>query len=401
MYCTRKVTDDIVWVGGSDRRLALFENLFPLPEGVSYDSYVILDEKTALMDTADASIGQQFLENVESTLNGRKLDYLVIDHMEPDHCAAVAQVVCRWPEVKLVGNTKTFQILGQFFNMPLEGRSIVVKEGDTLSLGRHTLSFVMAPMVHWPEVMMTYDSTDKVLFSADAFGTFGAFHGTIFADEADFQNHCLNEARRYYTNIVGKYGAQVQAVLKKAAGLEISVLCPLHGPIWRKDIAWFLEKYDRWSRYQPEENGVVIVYGTMYGHTGNAAELLANLLATRNVPNICVYDISKTHSSYVISDMFRYSNFVLASPTYNNNVYLPMDALLRDMAALNLQNRSYSLIENGSWAPVAAKKMGEQLAAMKSMQQVGTTLTVRSALKNEQMPQIEQLADAIAASLAG
>lgn len=400
MYCTRKVTDDIVWVGGSDRRLALFENLFPLPEGVSYDSYVILDEKTALMDTADASIGQQFLENVESTLNGRKLDYLVIDHMEPDHCAAVAQVVCRWPEVKLVGNTKTFQILGQFFNMPLEGRSIVVKEGDTLSLGRHTLSFVMAPMVHWPEVMMTYDSTDKVLFSADAFGTFGAFHGTIFADEADFQNHCLDEARRYYTNIVGKYGAQVQAVLKKAAGLEISVLCPLHGPIWRKDIAWFLEKYDRWSRYQPEENGVVIAYGTMYGHTGNAAELLANLLAAKNVPNICVYDISKTHSSYVISDMFRYSNFVLASPTYNNNLYLPMDALLRDMAALNLQNRSYSLIENGSWAPVAAKKMGEQLAAMKSMQQVGTTLTVRSALKNEQMPQIEQFADAIAASLA-
>ena len=240
----------------------------------------------------------------------------------------------------------------------------------------------------------------RSLFSAAAFGTFGAFHGTIFADEADFQNHCLDEARRYYTNIVGKYGAQVQAVLKKAAGLEISVLCPLHGPIWRKDIAWFLEKYDRWSRYQPEENGVVIAYGTMYGHTGNAAELLANLLAAKNVPNICVYDISKTHSSYVISDMFRYSNFVLASPTYNNNLYLPMDALLRDMAALNLQNRSYSLIENGSWAPVAAKKMGEQLAAMKSMQQVGTTLTVRSALKNEQMPQIEQFADAIAASLA-
>lgn len=399
MYCTQNITEDVVWVGGSDRRLAQFENLFPLPNGVTYNSYVIQDEKTALLDTADASIAHQFLENVEYTLADKPLDYLVINHMEPDHCAMIHEIVRRWPQVKLVGNSKTFKLLGQFFDFSLEDRCIEVKEGDTLNLGRHTLTFVMTPMVHWPEVMMTYDQTDKILFCADAFGTFGAFNGPIFADEVDFQHRVLEEARRYYTNIVGKYGMQVQTTLKKAATLDIQALCPLHGPIWRKDIPWFLEKYDRWSRYEPEEKGVVIVYGSMYGHTQNAAEVLANLLAQKNISNLRVYDISKTHYSYVISDLFCYSHFVLAAPTYNTGIYLPMEDLLHDMAALNLQNRTYSLIGNGSWAPLSAKKMAALLASMKNMQQVGEPLTIRSSLKKEQLPEMEQLAQAIADSL--
>lgn len=397
--CIQNVTKDIIWVGGSDRRLSLFENVFPLPDGVSYNAYVILDEKTALMDTADASIAARFLANVEGALSGRKLDYLVVNHMEPDHCAMIGEIVRRCPEVKLVGNAKTFRFMEQFFDFPLEGRTITVKEGDTLSLGRHTLHFIMAPMVHWPEAMMSYDSTDKVLFSADAFGTFGAFHGPIFADQTDFQVRYIDEARRYYTNIVGKYGPQVQAVLKKAAGLAIAMICPLHGPIWRKDLGWFLGKYDKWSRYEPEDKGVVIAYGSMYGNTESAAEELANLLAQKGVQALRVYDVSKTDSSYLISDMFRFSNFVLAAPTYNNDVYLPMHALLHDVAALSLQNRRYSLISNGSWAPVSGKKMQETLSSLKNMQQVGETLQFRSSLKETQLAQLDALAQAIYDSL--
>lgn len=399
MYCTQKVTDDIIWVGGSDRRLALFENLFPLPDGVSYNAYLIQDSKTALMDTADAAITRQFLENVEHALDGRELDYLIVNHMEPDHCAVIGEIVRRWPQVKLVGNAKTFQMIGQFFDFPLDDKCIQVKEGDTLDLGHHLLTFMMAPMVHWPEVMMTYDATDKILFCADAFGTFGAFHGSIFADEVDFQNRYADEARRYYANIVGKYGAQVQSVLKKAAKLDIAMLCPLHGPIWRQDIAWFLKKYDLWSRYEPEEQGVMIAYGSMYGNTSNMAEVLANLLAQKGVHALRVYDISKTDTSYLIADAFRYSNLVLAAPTYNNGIYLPMETLLHDMAALNLQNRRYSLLGNGSWAPISANKMNEHLSTMKGMQQVGEPLQIRSSLKPEQLPQLEALAQAVVDSL--
>lgn len=399
MYCTQKVTDDIIWVGGSDRRLALFENLFPLPDGVNYNAYLIQDSKTALMDTADAAITRQFLENVEHALDGRELDYLIVNHMEPDHCAVIGEIVRRWPQAKLVGNAKTFQLIGQFFDFPLDDKCIQVKEGDTLDLGHHLLTFMMAPMVHWPEVMMTYDATDKILFCADAFGTFGAFHGSVFADEVDFQNRYADEARRYYANIVGKYGSQVQSVLKKAAKLDIAMLCPLHGPIWRQDIAWFLKKYDLWSRYEPEEQGVMIAYGSMYGNTSNMAEVLANLLAQKGVHALRVYDISKTDTSYLIADAFRYSNLVLAAPTYNNGIYLPMETLLHDMAALNLQNRRYSLLGNGSWAPISANKMNEHLSAMKGMQQVGEPLQIRSSLKPEQLPQLEALAQAIVDSL--
>ena len=340
MYCTREVAPDVYWVGGSDRRLALFENMFPLPDGVSYDAYVILDDKTAALDTVDSAITGQYLENLDHVLNGRHLDYLIVNHMEPDHCAVIGEMVLRHPDLKLVGNKKTFQFISQFYDFPLEGRCIEVKEGDTLNLGRHVLTFVMAPMVHWPEAMVTYDTTEKILFSADAFGTFGAFHGHLFADEVDFQNRYADEARRYYTNIVGKYGSQVQAVLKKAGTIDIQTICPLHGPIWRKDLGWILDKYNHWSSYTPEEPGVVIAYASMYGNTQNAAEILANFLSEKGVKEIRVYDISKTHSSYVISDAFRFSNIVFAAPTYNNGIYFGMEALIRDMIRLHLQNQS-------------------------------------------------------------
>lgn len=399
MYCTRQIAENIYWVGGSDRRLQLFENMFPLPDGVSYDAYVILDEKTALMDTVDAAMGQQFLENVERLLQGRGLDYLVVDHMEPDHCALIGEIVRRWPAVQLVGNAGTFRMIKQFYDFPLEGHTLQVKEGDTLSLGSHTLHFVMAPMVHWPEVMMSYEEKEKILFSADAFGTFGAFHGNLFADEVDFPNRYVDEARRYYCNIVGKYGPQVQAVLQKAAGLDIALLCPLHGPVWRKDLTWFLDKYAHWSSYTPEEPGVVLAYASMYGHTANAVDLLADLLADAGVPGIRVYDISKTHSSYIIAEAFRFSHLVLAAPTYNAGLYFGMDALLRDMAGLHLQKRKVSLIENGSWAPTAGKAMRALVEGMQDMELVGEPLTIRSALKEAQLPALRQLAKDIAASV--
>ena len=314
MYCTRKITDSIHWVGGNDRRLALFENLFPVPNGVSYNSYVILDEKTVLMDTADPSIRSQFLENVQHVLNGRSLDYLVINHMEPDHCSAIADILALHPEVKLVGNAKTFQIMGQFYEISdLSDRSVIVKEGDTLELGSHTLTFAMTPMVHWPEVMVTYETSEKVLFSADAFGTFGALNGNIFNDEINFDRDWLNDARRYYTNIVGKFGVQVQNAIKKLSTFDIEIICPLHGPIWRTNISYLLDKYQLWSTYTPEEKSVVILYGSMYGNTENAANVLAAMLADKGIKNIAVYDVSSTHVSQCISESFRTSHIVLAA----------------------------------------------------------------------------------------
>ena len=399
MYCTREVAPDVYWVGGSDRRLALFENMFPLPDGVSYDAYVILDDKTAALDTVDSAITGQYLENLDHVLNGRHLDYLIVNHMEPDHCAVIGEMVLRHPDLKLVGNKKTFQFISQFYDFPLEGRCIEVKEGDTLNLGRHVLTFVMAPMVHWPEAMVTYDTTEKILFSADAFGTFGAFHGHLFADEVDFQNRYADEARRYYTNIVGKYGSQVQAVLKKAGTIDIQTICPLHGPIWRKDLGWILDKYNHWSSYTPEEPGVVIAYASMYGNTQNAAEILANFLSEKGVKEIRVYDISKTHSSYVIPDAFRFSNIVFAAPTYNNGIYFGMEALIRDMIRLNLQNRKVSFIGNGTWVPVCTKDMEKLATEMKNTTVVGDQVVIRSSVKEEQLAALDKLASDIAASL--
>lgn len=393
MYCTRKVTDDLYWVGGSDRRLSLFENIFPIPEGVSFNAYLLLDEKTVLFDTVDTCIGRQFLENVDTILGDRALDYLVINHMEPDHCSLIADLLLRYPNLQIIGNAKTFPMIEQFYNIKLEGRKLLVKEGDTFSCGRHTLHFIMAPMVHWPETMMTYDETDKVLFSGDAFGSFGALGGTIFNDELDFDRDWLDSARRYYTNVVGKYGAQVQNVLKKAQALDIHQICPLHGPIWRSSLNYIVKKYDLWSKYEPEVKGVLIAYASMYGNTENAANVLAAKLADTGIKNISVRDVSQTHVSHLIAESFKYSHLVLASPTYNSGIYPIMANFLEDMKALNLQNRTVALLENGTWAPSAAKQMAAKLAEMKNMTVLENSIVIKSALKDEQQEAINNLVD--------
>ena len=395
MYQTRNVTEEIVWVGASDRRLALFENIFPIPRGVSYNSYVLLDEKTVLLDTVDASVAGQFFENLEHVLADRTLDYLVVNHMEPDHCAMIADIVRRYPDVKVVGNAKTFGMMKQFFGTDYAERAIVVKEGDTLATGAHTLHFVMAPMVHWPEAMVTYDDKDKVLFSADGFGTFGALNGNIFADEVDFDRDWLDDARRYYTNIVGKYGASVQALLKKAAGLEIAVICPLHGPIWRENLGYILEKYQKWSTYEAEEKAVVIMYASMYGDTASAADALAGALSERGIRKIAVYDVSNTHVSELISEIFRASHLVFAAPTYNGGIYPVMENLLSDMKALAVQKKTVALMENGTWAAMAAKQMRERLSELKEVTVLDTQVTIKSAMLADQRAELEAFADAI------
>ena len=389
MHCTRKVTDGIHWLGANDRRLAKFENMFPIPRGVSYNSYVILDEKTALMDTADSSVAERFMENVEAVLDGRKLDYLVVQHMEPDHCANIAAIVEKYPEVTVVGNTKTMQMIGQFYSGTKMEHTLLVKEGDKLSLGEHELNFVTAPMVHWPEVMVTYESKEKILFSADAFGTFGALNGTIFDDEIFFDAIWMEDARRYYTNIVGKYGPQVQALMKKAAGLDIAMICPLHGPVWRTDLELLLEKYDQWSRYEAEEDGVLIVYGSMYGNTENAAEVLAAEIAEQGMKNIKMYDASVTDCSYLIAEAFRYNRIVIAAPTYNAGLFAPVEHFLNDMKALNVQNKKIGLLENGTWAPMAGKHMKASIESMKNMELVEPVLSIKSALQPGQMDEVK------------
>lgn len=396
MHCFRKVTDDLYWVGASDRRIELFENIFPLTKGVSYNSYLLLDEKTVLFDSADYAVGRQFLENVDAVLDGRSLDYLIVNHMEPDHCAMIDELVLRHPGLQIIGNAKTFPMIDQFFDFDLEGRKIVVKEGDTFSSGKHTLHFVMAPMVHWPEAMMTYDAEGKILFSADAFGTFGALNGNIFNDELDFDRDWLDEARRYYTNIVGKYGMQVQNVLKKAAGLDISMICPLHGPIWRTDLSYIIGKYDLWSKYEPEEKGVMIAYASMYGNTENMAEILAAMLAEAGVKKIRMHNISKTHVSELISDSFKYSHIVLAAPTYNNGIYPLMDNYLEDMKALALQNRTVAVLGNGTWAPQTTKLISAKVGEMKNMNLMEAAVTIKSSVKDAQMEELKTLSRQIA-----
>ncbi|MBC5687582.1 FprA family A-type flavoprotein [Mediterraneibacter sp. NSJ-55] len=399
MHNYRKITEDLYWVGGNDRRLELFENIFPLSKGVSYNAYLLMDEKTVLLDTADAAISRQFLENVTAALNGRSLDYLIVNHMEPDHCALIEDLLLRYPELKIIGNAKTFPLINQFYDLETEGKTVTVKEGDSLNFGRHTLHFVMAPMVHWPEVMMTYDETDKILFSADAFGTFGALNGNLFNDEIDFDRDWLDEARRYYTNIVGKYGMQVQNVLKKAAGLDILMLCPLHGPIWRNNLSYILDKYNTWSKYEPEEKGVMIAAASMYGNTENMAEIFASMLAEAGVKNICFHNISKTHVSELISDTFKYSHIVLAAPTYNNGIYPLMDNYLEDMKALAVQNRTFAVLGNGSWAPQSAKLIESKLGEMKNIRLITENFAVKSALKTEHTQLLKELAEKIAEEL--
>lgn len=394
-----KVTDDLYWIGGSDRRLALFENVYPIPRGVSYNSYVLLDEKTVLLDTVDASISGLFFENLEHVLNGRTLDYLIVNHMEPDHCAIIADVVRRYPDMKLVCNAKTVPMLKQFFDFPVDDRTVIVKEMDTLCTGKHTFAFVMAPMVHWPEAMVSYDTVDKILFSADGFGTFGAINGNLFADEVDFERDWLDDARRYFINIVGKYGVQVQNLLKKAATLEIKMICPLHGPIWRENLGWFIEKYDTWSSYKPENQAVMIAYASIYGNTQNAAEILASKLADKGVKNIAMYDVSVTDPSVIVSESFRCSHLVFAAPSYNGGIFTKMETVLSELKAHSLQNRTVAIMENGTWAPVAGKQMREIFAGMKNIELLEEGVTIRSAVKEAQEASLEALAEKIASSL--
>ena len=396
MVNVQTVAQDTLWIGGSDRRLALFENLFPLPDGVSYNSYAILDEKTAILDTADIAISDQYLENLAEVLKGRKLDYLILNHMEPDHCSQIQTVAALYPELTLVGNAKTFTMLGQFFPETAGIPRIVVKEGQTLSLGTHELTFVMAPMVHWPEVMFTFDSSTGVLFSADAFGTFGAIDAGIFMDGYDFEKQFLTQARRYYANIVGKYGVQVQSVLKKAANLPIKVICPLHGPIWRENLEIFIDKYRKWSTLTPEDDGIVVIYGSLYGHTASAAEAVAAKIAEKSGKKVRVYDVSKTHSSKLVAEVWRVGKVVIMSPTYNNGIYLPIDALLHDLAALDVKNRTFAVAQNGTWAPVSGKLIVEKLSALKNCTVLPGMLTIKSALHASDAEAVDTFAQMVA-----
>ena len=398
MYCTKRITDDMVWVGADDRRLAFFEGVYGVPDGVSYNSYLIKDEKTILFDTVDKAVCHNFFENLAHELGGRALDYLVISHMEPDHAATIGDVALRHPETTIVCNSKVKTMLQNYFHADLDSRLHIVAEGDVLSTGRHEFTFVMAPMVHWPEVMMTYDKTDKILFSADAFGSFGALNGRIFADECDFMHECIDEARRYYTNIVGKYGPQVQAALKKAAGLDIKLVCPLHSFVWREGFGDFLEKYLQWSSYTPEVEGVLIAYASVYGNTENAANILAARLCDRGV-KVKMYDTSVTPASYIVSDAFKYSHLVFAATTYNAGMFVTMEQLLNDIAAHNLQNRKVALIENGSWAPMSGKLMRGILEGLKGMEFIGDTVKVMSSLGEGQLEQLDKLAEAIAENI--
>ncbi|BDR69786.1 FprA family A-type flavoprotein [Clostridium tetani] len=398
MYCVRKITEDLYWVGGNDRRLALFENIHPIPKGVSYNSYLLLDEKTVLFDTVDWSICRQFIENVKGVLGNKPLDYMVINHVEPDHAACVEEIILRYPDVKIICTEKALMFMNQFgFN--IDEKVIEVKEGDTMSFGKHQVVFVSAPMVHWPEAMVTYDTTEGILFSADAFGSFGSLDGKLFNDEININRDWIDEGRRYYTNIVGKYGAHVQSLLKKAADLDIKIICPLHGPVWRNNLDYLLDKYDKWSSYEPEEKGVMIVYASMYGNTEAAANDLATRLVEKGMTNVAMYDVSKTHVSYLISETFKYSHVVLASVTYNLNIYPPMFNYIMDMKALNLQKRTFALIENGSWAPQSGQLMYKLLDEMKEMTILDNEISLNSTIKKDDIDSIEELAQNIIESM--
>lgn len=399
MYSVRKLTDDLYWIGANDHRLSLFENIHPIPRGVSYNSYILLDQKTVVFDTVDWSVCRQFLDNLKAVLNGRDLDYLVINHMEPDHAASMEEVLIRYPNVKVIATEKAFMLMTQF-GFDVEERKIQVKEGDTFSFGKHEFVFVEAPMVHWPETMVSYDTKDKILFSADAFGSFGALDGKMFNDEVNFDRDWIDEARRYFTNIVGKYGPFVQALLKKASTLDIRMICPLHGPVWRNDLEYFIDKHDKWSRYEPEEKGVMIAYASMYGNTEFAAQALATKLVERGIVNVSLFDVSNTHVSYLIAEAFRVSHIVLASVTYNLGIYPVMKAFLDDMKALNLQKRSVAVIENGSWAVKSGDLISEFVdKEMKRMNLIGDRVTLNSALTDENEADLDALADAIVESV--
>ena len=379
-----RITDTIKYVGVNDHKVDLFEGQYPVANGMAYNSYVILDEKIAVMDTVDANFTHEWLDKLEQVLDGRKPDYLIVQHMEPDHAANVANFLKVYPDTTVVANVKTFQMIYNFFGLTLEGQKLEVTNGGTLSLGNHQLTFVFAPMVHWPEVMVTYDSTDKVLFSADGFGKFGAL---------DVEEDWDDEARRYFIGIVGKYGAQVQSLLKVAATLDIRIICPLHGPVLSEDLGHYIGLYDTWSSYTPEEEGIVIAYTSVYGHTKKAVDLLADKLRSKGCPKVVVYDLARDDMSLALSDAFRYSKLILATTTYNASIYPFMHDYISRLVEHNFQNRTVGLIENGSWAPLAAKVMREMMAKCKKINWLDTTVKILSAINQENQDQLEAMAD--------
>ena len=389
----RKLAEDLYYIGVSDRKIALFENVYPVKDGMSYNSYFLDDEKTVLFDTVDKACSGQFFDNVDSILNSRILDYLVINHLEPDHSALIKDVIKKYPIIKIVCNQKAKQMLYQFFEFDedIENNFYIVKEGDSLNTGKHTLSFYMAPMVHWPETMVTYDIYNKTLFSADAFGSFGAINGNIFDLEVDFKDR-LSEYRRYYSNIVGKYGVQVNMLLNKAKNLDINIICPLHGLVIKDNIDLLFEKYNLWANYKPERDSVLIAYASVYGGTQNAVEILANELSKLGVKNIKMYDVSHTHSSYIISDIFEYSKIVLASTTYNNSIFVKMENLINDIIHHNVQNRKFAIIENGSWACCCGDLIKDYLSKLKNIDFIGEKINIKSSLKKLQEDEIKLLA---------
>lgn len=401
MYFTEQLRKDIYWVGVNDRRITRFENMFPLDHGVAYNSYVILDDKTCVMDAVDDSMINQYMENLDAVLQGRELNYLVVHHMEPDHCGSIINVLDKYPTAQLIGNKKTFQFFEQFYSEKYRDRYAEVKDGDTLSLGKHMLTFITAPMVHWPEVMMSYEQTEKIFFSADAFGGFGAMDGNVLASRATLDEHWVNEARRYYINIVGKFGPQVQALFNKALKYDISMICPLHSYVHdnEKSIAMMLDKYQKWSTYTPERKGVVIAYASMYGNMEQACDLLAQQLIQRGVSEVKMFDISNAHYSFIIAEMAKYSHAVIVPINYNSGIYYGMEAFLQDLIGTGWQNRSVALMAGWSWGGKGLEITQEILGKAKGLTFVGEPLRIKSAVKEEDLPAIAALAQEIADSM--
>ena len=399
MQNIRKINNELFYIGCSDRRLSLFESAYPVKDGVSYNSYLLKDEKTVLFDTVDKVCAEQFYENLNAALGDRKLDYIVVQHMEPDHCALIQEVLKVHKDAKIVCTAKTVSLIKQFFNFDIDACLQIVKEGDTLNTGKHELQFVLAPMVHWPEVMVTYDKADKILFSADAFGSFGAINGNLYDNEVNWERNYLDEARRYYTNIFGKYGLQVQMLLKKAKALDIKMICPLHVLLIKENIGLFIEKYDKWSTYTPEEKSVLIAYSSVYGGTENVVNILAAKLADEGVRNIKMFDVSMTHSSFVLADAFKYSHIVLATTTYNAGIFESMENFLHVLCSHNLQNRKYVLIQNGSWAPTCGNQMREILEKVKGSEILNDSICIKSTLKKEQVVELDSVVNTLVASL--
>lgn len=401
MQNTRHIANELYWVGTSDRRIPRFENLFVLTSGVNYNSYLLMDEKTCLLDTVDADVTEQFVDNIQHVLDGRTLDYLVINHMEPDHCGSIERICQIYPEVKLVGNAKTFKFFEQFYESDFSDRYVVVKDKEELSLGKHTLRFYLAPLVHWPEVMVTYDVTDKTLFSADIFGNFGALNGNLYADEVNFERDWLDESRRYYINIVGKHGAQAQALFKKLSDVEINRICALHGHIYRtpEDIQMIRDKYQLWTTYTPEKHGVVLVYSSMYGNTELVMNIIANKLAEKGIKDIEMFDVSITDGSYIIAKLHQHSHAVLGFQNYNTSMYIKMDALIRELLHTNYSNRKLALVCNSSWGGKALKEMQDYLASGKNLEVIGEALSITSAIKPDEEGKIDSFVDALIDSL--